>query len=156
MNLTRNVRISGTASGRTHVLIHSAVPQAISHVEVRHVGPQEVTDDGHEGVMGRYGLHFHHCGNGSRGSSVSGVVVAQAGNHAFVPHESHGITFTECVSHDTSDDAFWWDKPDGSHEISWIGCVASLVRTDPYYRGYRLAGFVLGVGDGSAVRGCCL
>ena len=52
-------------------------PQALAHTEIRHVAP---------GAIGRYGLHFHLCADGSRGSVVEGVVIRDAESHAFVPH----------------------------------------------------------------------
>ena len=50
-------------------------------------------------VPGRYGLHFHHCHNGSRGTVIQGVVVTNSGSRAFVPHASHGITLRDCVAY---------------------------------------------------------
>ncbi len=150
LNLTRNVVIEGTESGRTHVIIHSAVPQSISYVEIRHVGPRK----GEDAVLGRYGLHFHHCGDGSRGSLVEGVVVKHAGNHSFVPHMSHGVTLRNCIAYDVLEDAFWWDVKDRTDDVLWEGCVAALVKADPDFRGFRLAGFVLGHGDRLTVRDC--
>jgi hypothetical protein len=101
------------------------------------------------------------CGNGSKGSLVEGVVIRDAGSHAFVPHLSNGITFRDCISHDTYEDAYWWDDPpdtrtqgDPSHDILYDRCVASLVRHDPPYRGYRLTGFFIGRGNGNVARDC--
>jgi hypothetical protein len=37
MNLTRNVRIEGTATGPTHVFIRSTKPQSIKYAQIRHV-----------------------------------------------------------------------------------------------------------------------
>ncbi len=163
LNLSRNARIEGTAAGRTHVYIRSTEAQRVDYARIQHVGPRQPTGElaitG--AVLGRYGLHFHHSMDGSRGSAVTGTVVTQAGAHAFVPHMSNGVTFTSCISHDTFDDAYWWDgaadtRTNGhpSHDVVWQDCVASLVKCDPTYRGIRLAGFVLGVGDGNIARGC--
>lgn len=163
LNLTRNARIEGTAAGRTHVYIRSTEAQRVDYARIQHVGPRQPTGELAitKDVLGRYGLHFHHSMDGSRGSAVTGTVVTQAGAHAFVPHMSDGITFTGCISHDTFDDAYWWDgaadtRTNGhpSNDIVWQDCVASLVKCDPSYRGIRLAGFVLGVGDRNIARGC--
>jgi hypothetical protein len=152
LNLTRTVRIEGTLGGRAHVLIHSRKPQRIANVEIQHVGPRTKQGKDTTPVLGRYGLHFHHCRDGSRGSVVQGVVVRDAGNHAFVPHRSHGISFIDCVSHNTVEDAFWWDEGDLTNDTLWENCVASLVKIGS--EKFAKAGFLLGAGEGNICRGC--
>jgi len=155
MNLTRNVRLEGTPGGRAHVFIHSRRPQTMRYAALRYMGPRR----GGQAVLGRYGVHFHLCGPGSRGSIIEGVVVRQAGNHAFVPHESHGITFRGCISHDTFEEAYWWDRtakrdsPVTTNNTLWDRCVASMVQAQSP-KGHRLAGFVLGPGSGNTSRDC--
>jgi hypothetical protein len=163
LNLTRNVRVEATPQGRSHVFIRSSAVQRIEYVQFRHLGPF--------GVLGRYPLHFHHCMDGSRGSIVRGVVVREVGNHAFVPHHSHGITFQDCIAYDVVDDAYWWDRrlgrPDEvrrdptldelpADDITWEGSVAALVRSFPSNRNhpFRLSGFRLGKGTGNRCVGC--
>jgi hypothetical protein len=163
LNLSRNVQIEGSPLGRAHVFIHAMHPQFVQNAAIRHVGPRQPSPDGDtDPVLGRYGLHFHHCENGSRGSVVSGVVVREAGAHAFVPHVSHGITFTDCISHDTFEDAYWYDpRPAGdgkvtappTNDVLYDRCVASLVRTDPPYNP-QISGYVLGAGTGNVARRC--
>jgi len=111
LNLTRNVRIEGTAAGKTHIFISSTSPQTITYAAIRYVAPW-INDTGLETdhFTGRYGIHFHMSGDGSRGSIVEGVVVRDADNHAFVPHASHGITFTKAIAYNTTSEAFWWDE----------------------------------------------
>ncbi|HJU37964.1 MAG TPA: Ig-like domain-containing protein, partial [Tahibacter sp.] len=159
MNLTRNVRIEGTPGGRAHVFIHSRRPQTVNYVQIRHVGPRKADDDATTAVLGRYGLHFHHGYDGSRGSQVIGTVVRDAGAHAFVPHLSHGITFHDTVSYTTYDEAYWWDlSPDPSsygdetHDTVYDHALAARVLNDPPYRGFRLSGFNLGQGLRNVVR----
>jgi hypothetical protein len=161
LNLTRNVRIEGTPQGRSHVFVRSSRPQSVRHATIRHMGPRKPADGFSDFVLGRYALHLHMCDDGSRGSLVEGVVIRDAGSHAFVPHLSNGITFRDCVSHDTYEDAYWWDDPpdtraqgDPSHDILYDRCVASLVQHDPPYRGYRLTGFFIGRGNGNVARDC--
>jgi hypothetical protein len=43
---------------------------------------------------------------------------------------------------------------DPSHDIFYDRCVASLVKHDPPYRGYRLTGFFIGAGDRNRARDC--
>ncbi|HET6747994.1 MAG TPA: G8 domain-containing protein [Actinomycetes bacterium] len=159
LNLTRNVRIEGTPGHRSHVFIRSSRPQKLKGVAIRHVGPRKKAEEFTELVLGRYGLHLHMCEDGSRGSEVEGVVIRDAGNHTFVPHLSNGIAFRDCISHNTFEDAFWWDgAPDTrtpgspSHDILYERCVASLVQYDPPFRGFTLTGFSLQRGNGNVIR----
>ncbi len=147
MNLTRNVRIEGTPLGRTHVFIRSTRPQGVSNVAIRHVGPRV---DAANLVLGRYGLHFHHCMDGSRGSLVESVVIRDAGNHAFVPHMSDGTTFRNCMAYEVQEDAFWWDVPELTHDTLIDRCIAARVSADTRAPGYyTLNGFTHGHGTGN-------
>src|SRR5258708_24804180 len=99
-------------------------------------------------------------GEGSRGSVIDGSVGRECGSHAFVTHVSNGVTYRNCITHDTFEDAYWWDRSDRSgiggpptDDVLYDRCVASLVRTDPPFRGFRLAGFFLGAGTGNVARG---
>jgi hypothetical protein len=160
LNLTRNVVIQGDVGRRAHVMfLHCMRPQRVAYVELRHLAPRKLQRQADglartEGVLGRYALHFHHCGDGSRSTVVEGVVAHRCGGHAFVPHESHGVTFRDCVAHDVRDSPFWYDL-DGeattSHDGVWERCVASKVWTEKgAAEGYRMSGFVLAEGrDGS-------
>ncbi len=141
LNLTRNVRIEGSASGRAHIIVRSSQPQYIQYAELAYLGP--------EGILGRYPLHFHHTGDGSRGSVVTGVVSRHSRNHAFVPHVSHGITFTDCVAYDTVESAFWWDKGDETDDTVWDTCIAAKVADT---KTANVAGFMLNGGTGNVVR----
>jgi hypothetical protein len=154
LNLTRNVGIEGTPNGRAHVFILSRRPQAIAHTTIRWTAP---------GALGRYSLHFHLCGDGSRGSVVDGVVVRDAEFHAFVPHSSDGITFRDCISHDTFAEAYWWDvaaapnqvpNAPKTNDVTYDRCVASRVRSSGRLGVYRNTGFMLGAGTGSTATGC--
>jgi hypothetical protein len=159
LNLTRNVRIEGTPGHRSHIFVRSRRPQSLAHAALRHLGPRQPDAEFTKLVLGRYALHLHMCHDGSRGSVVDGVVIRDAGSHAFVPHLSNGITFRDCVSHDTLEDAYWWDgAPDTrtpgppSHDIRYQRCVASKVDYDPPFRGFTLTGFFLGRGNGNSIR----
>ncbi|MGH2635421.1 MAG: hypothetical protein ACRDHU_04665 [Actinomycetota bacterium] len=153
LNLSRNVRIEGTAGGRSHVFIRSSRPQTIRNVAVRHMGPRR-SDAFGDFVLGRYAIHIHECGDGSRGSRVVGVVVRDTGSHAFVAHNSHGVTFRRCVSHDTLEIPYWWDHEEASrsHDTRYEGCVASAATSDG--DAGRLAGFFMGGGRRNVATGC--
>ena len=161
LNLTRNVRVEGTSSGRAHVFICSQRPQVVRHVAFRHLGPRKASGTYTEKVLGRYVLHFHMAGDGVRGSIVEGVVARECGSHAFVTHLSNGVTYRDCISHDTLESPYWWDgAPDTrtpgppSHAVRYERCVASWVKSDPAFRGFRLTGFALGRGDGNSAVEC--
>ena len=154
LNLTRNVRIEGTPGGRAHIFIRSHRPQSIRYALLRYLGPRQGGGGSSESVLGRYGLHFHHCHGGSRNSVVEGVVVRDCGGHAFVPHMSHGITFRSCISYETFEAAYWWDEHDTTNDLLIDRCVAAGVHADPEIHGYRLAGFALGKGRRLRIRDC--
>lgn len=152
LNLTRNVAIEGTPGSRAHVMIvHAMTAQSIAHTSLRYMAPQK----GDDGVLGRYALHFHHCGDGSKGSLIEGVVVRDTGSHAFVPHVSNGTTFRNCIAHDVTDFAYWWDGGDESANTVFDGCVASNVGDNEANK-YFSGGFLLGLGPASSnvVRNC--
>ena len=169
LNLTRNVRIEGTGdgdaspetNGRAHIWINSARPQTIRYAELRNLGPRTVgEDDPTEGVFGRYPLHFHMAEDGTRGSLVEGVVVRESGNHAFVAHKSHGVTFKDTIAFNVFDDAYWWDSDSLGHgvppenatdDLTYDHAMAAYVRSDPEHQGYVLSGFHLGEGKNLAV-----
>jgi hypothetical protein len=171
LNLTRNVRIEGTASGKSHIFIRSTRVQTIRYVGIRYMGPRK--DNNGDGIsemmLGRYGLHFHHCEDGSIGSIVEGCVIRDTDNHAYVPHVSNGIMFKSNVAYNTTEIAFWWDEADSSHSITYDANVVAKCKyvnhslaldstspTDPNLSG---SGFLMGMGDdcvaiNNVVAGC--
>jgi hypothetical protein len=149
LNLTRNVRIEGTPEGYAHVFVRSTQPQMIRYAGLRYVAP----DFGETDITGRYGLHIHMAGEGSRGSLIEGVVIRDAGNHAFVPHASHGITFRGTIAFNVFNEAYWWDPSsdlddisNDSHDITWDHAVAANVDLGAEGNKFRLAAFFLGDG----------
>ena len=162
LNLTRNVRIEGTASGKAHVFIRSSVPQSIRFVQLRYLGPRkDINGDGiKEFVAGRYCIHFHHSMDGSRGSLIEGCVVRNAGSHAYVPHGSHGTTFKNNVAYNVTETAFWWDEGHMTHDTVWDGNIVAkcdfifqsldvLNTNEQMPPNLSSNGFLLGVGDGN-------
>ena len=149
LNLTRDVVISGTAGGRSHIFIRSTQPQTIRYATIRYMGPT--------GVLGRYPLHFHMAHEGSRGSLVEGVVVRDAGNHAFVPHMSNGITFRDTIAYNVLRDAYWWDDGDSTDDVTYERAVAAKVASWAANGGedkFRNSGFRLGQGTGNRCIEC--
>lgn len=163
-NLTRNVRIHGGGTnppgevlsddGRAHVIcLRCQQPQTVKYVELRWVGPRAPHDrDGTDGRLGRYGFHFHHGGNGPADSIIEGVVVRDAGNHAFVPHMAHGVTFRETIAFDTFESAYWWDPDFETNDLLIEHAAAFLTQDYPASRSWTLDGFTLGEGINMTLR----
>ena len=136
--------------------------QMVSNAHIRYVAPRKGQPGSSVDILGRYGLHSHHCGNASKGTLFQGIVVTDAGSHAFVPHASHGITLKNCIAFNTLEDAYWWDLPpdnstsalNNSNGTTIDSCVAALTMADPNNKGYRLAGFLLGSGLDNTIRNC--
>ncbi|NII27411.1 hypothetical protein HB364_20140 [Pseudoflavitalea sp. X16] len=162
MNLTRNVRIEGTSTGKGHIYIRSTQTQSIKYVAIRYMGPRK--DRGGstatELVAGRYGMHFHHSMDGSRGSVIEGNVVRDTGNHSYVPHVSHGIKFIDNVAYNVMETAFWWDPGDPTHDVIYDHNIVAICK---YLGGslnmnaedaptFSSSGFGLNTGDGNIAR----
>jgi hypothetical protein len=154
INLTRNVIIEGTPTGRAHIFIRSTAPQTIRYVRLQHLGPRK----NGAVIVGRWCLHFHHSMDGSRGSLVEGVVATACGAHVYVPHMSNGITFRNCIAYNVLESPFWWDPPDSgvdnvAHDILWDSCLAGLVVADGAGK-FRITGFSLQAGSRNVIRNC--
>jgi hypothetical protein len=156
-NLTRNVRVEGTSGKRAHIFIHGGTVDAFRHVEVAHMGPRRAVPGTRYTtlVSGRYGLHFHHMGDATRGTVIDGVSLHNLGNRGVVPHASHGMTFTDCIVWDGYDEGYWWDMEvtdDESHNIVYDRCVAGRINTGPPHK--AVAGFALAGGIAPVARNC--
>jgi len=148
VNLTRNVRIEGTANGRIHIFIRSSVPQTVKYVQIRYAGPRIPSGTASEFVLGRYGLHFHHCDNGSIGSMVEGCVIRDCESHSYVPHSSNGVTMKGNVAYNVTEIAFWWDVLDPAHSITFDGNFVGMTKFLPgSTNSLTVSAFLLGVGD---------
>ncbi len=144
LNLSRNVRIEGTETGYTHVFIMSSQPSSIRNATFRYMAP----DFGSSDVTGRYGLHIHMSGNGSRGTIVDGLLVRDTKGHAFVPHLSNGITFRNTIAYNVRGEAYWWDEGASSDDIIFDRAVVAGMRaTANPSNSHRLGAFYLGQGD---------
>ncbi len=162
MNLTRNVRIEGTPTGKGHIFIRSTQPHTIKYIAIRNMGARKDRggSSATELVAGRYGMHFHHCMDGSRGSLVEGNVIRDTGNHSYVPHVSHGIKFIDNIAYNVMETAFWWDPGDSTHDVIYDHNIVGLCR---YVSGslnmnaedaptFSSSGFGLNTGDGNVAK----
>jgi len=145
-NLERDIEVFGHGHIRFQ---HGSGVSTIRYVEVNLQPDLQLAE---------YPLHWHHVGDGARGTIVEGVVVKNSTNRAFVPHASHGITFRDTIAKNIVGDAYWWDLPptdedrsNNSHQITWDHALADGIEPFPGESGHRLAAFTLGAGLGNAV-----
>lgn len=157
INLSSNVAVRSDVGTRGHIMFMGTAAQHLADVTVDGLGSRGTSGE----ILGRYPLHFHRAGEGTRGSTLNRVVVANSDRRGFVPHESHGITFTGCASHSVRGAGYWWDDDDQTDDCLWHDCLAS--RTVPLQpsgwpgaddRGLRLPGFLLGEGEGCEALRC--
>ena len=150
--------IGGTPEGRAHVWIRNLVPtqHRIANGKIAWCGPQQDFDaDGDtEGVPGRIPMHFHQCGDNSRGSKVEAVTVSDSGNHAFWFHGSHGVSATDSKALRVQGEAWGWNLGDRSDDILWERCHAEQVMAYDGDRSYHLGAFLLLQGEGNRCIDC--
>jgi len=155
LNLTRNVRVEGTETGRAHVHIKSTQPQSIRHAAIRWMGPRkDLTGDAYtEPVPGRSSVHFHRTGDASRGSLVEGVVVRDGGGErGYDIHASHGVTLRQVIAYRTNGDGIGWTPQEASNDTLIEDSLAASQIPVPNFRGYLLAGISLPPGVGNVIR----
>ena len=92
-NLSRNVIVESAnpEKARGHTMYHRGSRGSISYAEFRHLGK--------EGVLGRYSLHFHQCGDSMRGSSVIGASIWDSGNRWLTIHGTNYLVVRDCVGY---------------------------------------------------------
>jgi len=127
INVTRDVVIEGPG----HIHISSSVPQRIEYVTLRRMG---IVSTANGATTGRYALHFHFQGEGSRGTIVRGAAAIESEGRVFVPHQSHGVTFIDNVSVNSFAEGFWWDPGEehATHDIvvdRLLVCGVNAART---------------------------
>lgn len=154
-NLDRSIKLRNLSRIHFH---DDAGIQILKHLAV--------VDSGITGVLAKYPIHFHLCGESVRGSLLEGVVVENGKNHAFVVHGSHGVILRDTVAYNTIDEAYWYDPPldanyvaNNPNDLLYDHALAMYVTPRAGSAGQRLAGFVLGAGSGNKVRhsaACCV
>lgn len=160
MNLTRNARIEGTSSGKSHTFIMSMMMNSVMYCQFRYMGPRKDTngDKIKEPVKGRYALHFHHCMEGSAGMCMEGNVARDCDNHTYVTHMSNGICWCDNIAYDVKEVPFWYDFGDSTHELEYdhnivgnVGYVpGSVTLEDPDTNSFGAGAYLLGMGDGNS------
>jgi hypothetical protein len=100
-NLSRNVVVeSADPKGeRGHTMYHKHSAGAISYAEFRHLGK--------EGVLGRYAIHYHLCGDTMRGSSVVGASIHDSHNRWVTIHGTDYLIVRDCVGYRSKGHGFF-------------------------------------------------
>jgi hypothetical protein len=102
-NLSRNVVVeSGNPSGPNgHTMYHRGSAGSISYAEFHQLGKP--------GVLGRYALHFHLCGDTMRGSSVVGASIWDSGNRWLTIHGTNYLVVRDCVGYRSKGHGFYFE-----------------------------------------------
>jgi hypothetical protein len=91
-NLSRNVVIaSADRNAAGHTMYHRHSAGAISYAEFRRLGK--------EGILGKYPIHYHLCGDTMRGSYVIGASVHDSGNRWVTIHGTNYLVVRDCVGY---------------------------------------------------------
>lgn len=99
-NLSRNVVVeSADRKLRGHTMYHKHSAGAISYAEFRHLGK--------EGILGRYALHYHLCGDTMRGSYVIGASIWDSDNRWLVIHGTNYLIVRDNVGYRSKGHGFY-------------------------------------------------
>jgi hypothetical protein len=100
-NLSRNVVVeSADRKGeRGHTMYHKYSAGAISYAEFRHLGK--------EGILGRYALHYHLCGDTMRGSYVMGASIWDSANRWLAIHGTNYLVVRDNVGYKSKGHGFF-------------------------------------------------
>ena len=100
-NLSRNVIVESAdpAGVRGHTMYHANSQGGISYARFAHLGK--------EGVLGRYAIHFHLCGDTMRGSQVLGVAIVDSANRWVTIHGTEYLIVRDCVGYKSAGHGFY-------------------------------------------------
>lgn len=109
-NLSRNVVVeSADPSVRGHTMYHRGSAGSLHYAEFRHLGK--------EGVLGRYALHYHLCGDGMRGSSVIGASIWDSGNRWLTIHGTSYLVVRDCVGYKSVGHGFFLEDGTETYNV---------------------------------------
>jgi hypothetical protein len=100
-NLSRNVIVesSDPQGERGHTMYHRSSAGSIGYAEFRRLGKR--------GVLGRYSLHYHLCGDTMRGSSVIGASIWDSGNRWLTIHGTNYLVVRDNVGYQSVGHGFF-------------------------------------------------
>lgn len=164
-NNTRNVKIYAEKGKTSHIfscahsynadgsVAHNVMKHAVKNAEVFYMGVRKVQSHRYqipETILGRYVMHFHHAGDGTNGTVVSGCAFHDNNSRCFVPHHANGITFSNNVVYNNLAEGWWYDFQDMTHNnICEKNLFASVL-----WDGVQLGGtcLLVGIGDHNIFR----
>ncbi|MBI2807350.1 MAG: G8 domain-containing protein [Planctomycetes bacterium] len=122
-NLSRNVTVeSADPKGiRGHTMYHRGSAGSISYAEFRHLGKA--------GVLGRYSLHFHLCGDTMRGSSVIGASLWDSHNRWLTIHGTNYLVVRDCVGYKSLGHGFFMEDGTEVFNVLDRNLAVGAVRT---------------------------
>src|SRR5439155_2983483 len=102
-NLSRNVIVESAdpAGVRGHTMYHRRSSGSIGYAEFRHLGKT--------GVLGKYSLHYHLCGDTLRGSSVIGASIWDSANRWITIHGTNYLVVRDCVGYKSAGHGFFFE-----------------------------------------------
>ena len=103
-NLSRNVIVESASAAdgeRGHTMYHRNSAGSISYAEFRHLGKK--------GVLGRYALHYHLCGDTMRGSSVIGASIWDSDNRWLTIHGTNYLVVRDCIGYKSVGHGFFME-----------------------------------------------
>jgi len=100
-NLSRNVIVESAdpRGERGHTMYHKYSAGSISYAEFRHLGK--------EGVLGKYALHYHLCGDSMRGSFVVGASIWDSANRWLAIHGTNYLVVRDNVGYRSKGHGFF-------------------------------------------------
>jgi uncharacterized protein (TIGR03067 family) len=100
-NLSRNVVVESAdpQGARGHTMYHRHSGGSISYAEFRSLGK--------EGLLGKYPIHYHLCGDTMRGTSVVGASVWDSHNRWVVVHGTQYLVVRDCVGYQSVGHGFF-------------------------------------------------
>jgi hypothetical protein len=99
-NLSRNVVVeSASKEVRGHTMYHRYSGGSISYAEFRHLGK--------EGILGKYPIHYHLCGDTMRGSSLIGTSIWDSDNRWLAIHGTNYLVVRDNVGYHSKGHGFF-------------------------------------------------
>jgi hypothetical protein len=158
MNVTRDCVIEGPA----HIHVSASRPSRIEYVRLEGLGISHskfttIEHWGDPALSGRYALHLHMQGDGSRGTVVRGVAAVNSRGRVFVPHTSHGVTFIDNVSVNSYAEGYWWDLGHATNDVVVDRlCVSGVsMPWEVAGRAFSHDAIVLPLGSNMEIRNSC-
>jgi hypothetical protein len=124
-DLSRNVVVESAdpAGVRGHTMYHRHSAGSISYAEFRHLGK--------EGLLGRYALHFHLCGDSMRGSSVVGASVWDSRNRWLTIHGTDYLVVRDCVGYRSVGHGFFLEDGTEAYNVLDRNLAVQALRGRP-------------------------